>query len=132
MERCTIRDAGVKLHDWFLSSAPQSNATKQTGQGTEATTKLVSKREVVEPDKVPEVESENKPLAFTLKDIEPDHPYVQSRGLTPETAQKFGIGFFRGRGMMQNRTVFEIRNARGELVAYAGRAIEELGKLRDS
>jgi DNA primase len=126
MERCTIREAGVKLYNWFLSSASQSKTPEKVGQGSEATEKrkLVSKREV-ESDKVLEVESENKPLAFTLKDIDHVHSYLQSRGLTPETAQKFGVGFFPGRGSMSGRIVFEIHNTRGELVAYAGRSIDD-------
>jgi DNA primase len=40
-------------------------------------------------------------------------------------ARKFGIGHFSGRGMMHNRILFEIHNEKGELVAYAGRVLDD-------
>src|SRR5262249_26294899 len=52
------------------------------------------------------------------------HPYLRSRGIQEETARHFGVGFFPGRGSMQGRVVIPILNAHGELVAYAGRAID--------
>src|SRR5581483_6500368 len=41
-----------------------------------------------------------------------------------EIAQKFGVGFFSRRGSMHDRIVIPIHNAKGELVAYAGRSID--------
>src|SRR5205823_6381798 len=41
------------------------------------------------------------------------------------TAEYFGAGFFPGRGTMSGRVVIPISNERGELVAYAGRAIDD-------
>ena len=37
----------------------------------------------------------------------------------------FGIGYFPGKGSMSGRVVIPIHNERGELVAYAGRAIDQ-------
>ena len=45
--------------------------------------------------------------------------------MTEEIARTFGIGYFSGRGTMKDRIVFEIGNQQGELVAYAGRAIDD-------
>jgi DNA primase len=67
----------------------------------------------------------NEPMKFTLKGIDPAHPYLQSRGVTEEMARKFGIGYFSGRGTMKDRIVFEIHNEHGELIGYAGRVIDE-------
>jgi DNA primase len=123
IERSSIRDAAVKLHDWFLSSSIPATHTA-VGNGSEAKTEtgeLVAEKKRELPT-APEVV--NKPLTFTLKDINHTHPYVQSRGLTEDTTTLFGVGFFPGKGMMAGRCVIPIHNEVGELVAYAGRSID--------
>src|SRR6202011_5749759 len=52
------------------------------------------------------------------------HPYLNERGIDLETAQRFGAGFFPGKGSMHGRVVIPIENEVGELVAYVGRAID--------
>lgn len=83
----------------------------------------------------PPVSVENKPLAFTLKDINPLHPMIQYKGITVETAKLFGVGFFPGKGSMAGRIVFplnELIRANGDgtaqvmLVGYAGRTTLEV------
>jgi len=69
----------------------------------------------------------NKPLAFTLKDINPEHPMIQGRGISVETAREFGIGFFPGKGSMQNRVVVPLLED-GSLIGYAGRFCGEPDK----
>jgi DNA primase len=64
----------------------------------------------------------NRPLAFELRGIA-YHEYLERRGISQETATHFGVGFFPGKGSMAGRVVIPIRNESGELVAYAGRAI---------
>jgi DNA primase len=44
----------------------------------------------------------------------------QERGLTLETIMDFGVGFC-DKGMMADRIAIPIHNAKGEVVAYAGR-----------
>ena len=69
----------------------------------------------------------NEPLAFQLKHIDPAHPYLAQRGISPETAEYFGVGYFPGNSkLLKGRIVFPIWNARGEgnPVAYAGRAVD--------
>jgi DNA primase len=61
----------------------------------------------------------NVPLTFTLK-LEPGHPYLKERGLSPEIIAEFGLGYC-SRGLMGGRICIPIHNERGELVAYAGR-----------
>jgi DNA primase len=115
MESCSVRDAALKLRDWFLISTP---ASESVGKGSRPDKKLVA-------EKTSEtVEVVNPPLSFTLKDIDHQHPYLRSRGLKEATAKTFDVGLFSGRGSMSGRVVIPIHNEGGGLVAYAGRAID--------
>jgi DNA primase len=71
-----------------------------------------------------ESEARNKPLRFELTGIDHSHPYLAARGISWETAETFGVGYFPGKGLMTGRVVVPIRNEAGELVAYAGRSLE--------
>src|ERR1039458_6339960 len=51
-------------------------------------------------------------------------PMIQSRSILAETARKFGVGFFPGKGSMVGRIVFPLLENR-KLVGYAGRATLE-------
>lgn len=65
----------------------------------------------------------NEVLKFNLT---PDskHSFLEKRGLNPEQIIEFGLGF-QNRGMMKNRIVFPIHNEENNLVAYAGRWVDE-------
>jgi DNA primase len=65
----------------------------------------------------------NKPLKFTLK-VAYDHPYLKERGIEPELAEEFGVGFCK-RGMMKDHIAISIHDSDGQLVAYAGRWVSE-------
>jgi hypothetical protein len=67
-----------------------------------------------------ETPSRNEPLTFALKNIEPDHPRVKALGFQEDILTAFGVGYYRGRGMMENRIVIPIHNPSRQLVAYAG------------
>jgi hypothetical protein len=118
MERCTIREAALKLQSWFpvcaaspcesANSPPSPRAGSENGNADRSGESVV----VV-----------NKPLRFALKDIDWSHPYLAERGLKKETAFHFGVGGFSGKGSMSGRVVIPIHNKLGELVAYAGRAV---------
>ncbi len=58
-------------------------------------------------------------MTFTLK-LDLKHPYLEGRGVTPELAAAFGVGYC-ARGMMGGRIAIPIHDAAGNLVAYAGR-----------
>jgi DNA primase len=66
----------------------------------------------------------NTTLPFTLRDLDPKHPYLRDRGLTPETIGKFGLGFCRN-GRLTGRIAIPIHNLEGNLIAYAGRFVDE-------
>ena len=127
IEGCSVRDAALKLANWFNVSSE--------GDGASPPVKViapdVSKQLVAERKSEKEVthvavgSTENKPLGFALRHIDHSHPYLTARGITLETAAHFGIGFFDGKGSMHGRIVIPIHNRTGELVAYAGRAIDE-------
>lgn len=61
----------------------------------------------------------NKPLGFKL-DLDPSHPYLAERGISPEAIAEFGLGYC-SKGIMAQRIAIPIKNAKAELVGYAGR-----------
>jgi DNA primase len=69
-------------------------------------------------------EASNQPLSFTLRGVDGSHPYLKARGILPETAARFGAGFYAGPGLMSGRLVIPVHDARGNLVAYAGRSLD--------
>lgn len=66
----------------------------------------------------------NPPLAFELKKLDPDHPYIRERGISLETAVEYKIGFHAGKGSMANRVCFPLHE-NGALIGYAGRTVFE-------
>jgi DNA primase len=66
----------------------------------------------------------NAPLDFTLKGLDPEHPYLLNRGFTPETIRHFELGFC-SRGLMKDRIAIPLRNAAGQLIGYAGRVVDD-------
>ena len=67
----------------------------------------------------------NMPLTLRLK-LDPSHPYLAARGLTPQTIATFGLGYA-ARGLLKGRIAIPIHNEAGELIAYAGRWPEHEG-----
>jgi len=127
MEKCSVRDAAIKLQTWFLVPAagePHRPVGKEPhtdiSAGKEPEDALVSRKN---DDEVGKIEA-NRPLSFTLQKIDNSHQYVNERGLTDEIARTFGVGVFPGKGSMQGRFVVPIHNAEGDLIAYAGRSID--------
>src|ERR1700740_461554 len=93
MESVAVLDAAKKILEWFPANG---NSAKQ---------------EAPKPESAPKTEpvpTENTPLSFELKGIA-YHPYLESRGITKETAERFGVGFFPGKGSMAGRLVIPIR-----------------------
>jgi DNA primase len=105
MERCSVRQAALLLqHSLVDNQMPPTISTNE--------------------EPAPYTQ-ENRPLSFTLSNIDHRHPYVLSRGLSEEIAGYFGVGYYCGNGFLHGRVVIPIHNEHGELVAYSGRAIDQ-------
>lgn len=103
-EGISIRDAALLIQDWFaVRSVNGKNKAKPIRP---------------EVDSTPAV---NKPLTFTLENLDKKHSYLSERGLTAKTIETFGVGLCK-RGLFKDWIVIPIHNAAGRLVAYAGRS----------
>jgi DNA primase len=133
------REAALLLQEWFHLDGTQHAAaprrrrgrapsTPATGAG-ERQDQVTDNNQASQPARnetdaasaAATAEPVNPPLQFTFKHLDPDHLYLFERGLTQEAIAHFGLGYHRGKGMMDGRIVIPIHNERGELVAYAGR-----------
>ena len=112
MERCSIRDAALKLQEWFSVTPVSSEQIVPATKGGETYPPVAA-------------EENNKPLAFKLRPVDPGHPYLALRRVDSNTAAYFDVGFYSGNGSMEGRIIFPIHNDDGTLVAYAGRSIGE-------
>ncbi|MGH8526132.1 MAG: CHC2 zinc finger domain-containing protein [Gammaproteobacteria bacterium] len=111
MEQCSVREAAARLQQWFGVTGPAALARPAPGSARE--------RELVR-----EKEGCNPPLGFALTGVDHAHPYLEQRGIDRATAAEFGVGFYGAPGLMSGRIVIPIRNQSGEIVAYAGRALD--------
>jgi len=124
MEQIGIRQAAVKIAEWFyldaeLESPDEGDPLKRESRKSPTSPPPESKSAREPLAKAEEIGS-NKPLGFTLQNLDTRHAYLSERGLTPETVTEFGLGHC-AKGSMSGRIVIPIHNAKGELVAYAGR-----------
>ena len=108
LERCSIREAGVRIADWF--GAYRSNPMS------------MPIFPVRNPSETINAEA-NPPLTFVLQKIDAWHPYLAQRGIHIETAKTFGVGLYNGDGFLSGRIVIPIHDNAGQLVAYAGRSL---------
>jgi len=104
MEQCGLREAGLRLQDWF-SVHPSHPAPVRA---------LTLAPSAAEP---------NRPLGFALRRIDTRHPYLAQRGISSATASLFGVGMYHGAGFLAGRCVIPIRDEKSQLIAYAGRAV---------
>ena len=105
LEGCSLRQAGIRLHDWFGGSVSTPHP---------APLRPVAESSAAQP---------NRPLGFVLQGIDTRHRYLTQRGISPSTAQWFGVGMYYGAGFLAGRCVIPIRDENSLLVAYVGRAV---------
>ena len=114
MEKCSVREAALRLQQWFSGSAPVAPwALPWQSPLAVRERQLVRKKEGLNP-----------PLPFALRGVDPTHPYLTQRGIERATAVAFGVGFYSGPGLLSGRIAIPVWNQRGEIVAYAGRALD--------
>jgi DNA primase len=129
MEKADPKD-GAALHK--VAAELQKRFCPETGAVASAETKkAVAKK----PDKI-EPKSElpvviNPPLGFELKDLDAEHPYLLSRGFTPEIIEHFGLGFC-SRGLLKDRVAIPLHDVAGALVGYAGRVVDDAAITEDN
>ena len=105
LERCSLRQAGLRLQDWF--SVPPSHPAP-----------------TVAPAMTSSAAEPNRPLGFVLQGIDTRHRYLTGRGISTATARLFGVGMYHGAGFLTGRCVIPIHDENSRLVAYAGRAVK--------
>lgn len=115
MERCSMREAALRLQQWFGLSTPVLSpiALPQLAPRKVPERELVRKKEGCSP-----------PLRFALRGVDPAHPYLAQRGIDRASAVEFGVGFYAGPGLLSERIVIPIHNGCGQIVAYASRALD--------
>src|SRR5947209_15751532 len=75
MEKCSLRDAALKLAEWFPVPATSGNE-----KSPDQVLGSVSRGEIA---------AGNIALTFQLKDVDSSHAYLRERGITQETAETF-------------------------------------------
>lgn len=136
MENCSKYQAGRFLEKWFpvggstggVDKPAERVQEKEKGHGLAGGTgddkDCIAGNKDSKGNTAKGSQSEiNPPLTFTLKNLDTTHPYLLERAQA-ETIKQFGLGFC-AKGLMAGRVVIPIHNERGELVAYAGRAINQ-------
>lgn len=112
MEGCSVRDAALKLQDWFALRLPAPASSSTSARPHAELADLLTPR------------TANAPLAFRIAAVDHTHPYLAARGVDVETARLFGVGYHLGKGLMEGRIVTPIHDENGALVAYAGRSLD--------
>ncbi|HEY3856317.1 MAG TPA: CHC2 zinc finger domain-containing protein [Verrucomicrobiae bacterium] len=125
-EDISIHDAALRACEWF--SVPidevKTNGSKDEPEAAEDQSQEANAARSAKPASAPPPESTtpNPPLRFRLDKLDRAHPHFAERGITEQAIGDFGLGYFTGdKGLMVGRIAIPINNAKGELVAYAGR-----------
>lgn len=114
-EGVNIRAAALSLVRWFgLGLAAGQAPASPTGPPTEGS----------KPAPAETPPGTNVPLTFTLKTLDPAHPNLAELGIGVETLDQFDAGYC-ARGLLKGRLAIPIHNRTGELLAYAGRGLDE-------
>jgi Toprim domain/DNA primase catalytic core, N-terminal domain len=121
MDKCEPYEAASKLADWYHLNGNGNGSENKKAPRSATPPSVTSKPS--EPEAVV-----NKPLAFAgFKSINFTHEYLKKRGIFPETAKEFGVGYFAGKSSVildSHRLVIPVHNPKGELVAYVSRTLD--------
>lgn len=114
MERCTVRDAALKLAEWFSIESSAARPARP-----QAKPKPSAKKPA--PRTLAEI---NPPMKFELR-VDSSHEYGLQRGLTKETQERFGAGLCLSKGTFAGRYLIPLHDEEGRLVGYAGRSLDD-------
>lgn len=120
-ENVSVRAAALKLDSWFGLGLKGESARAEAPSAS-VETEPEAKESPPAEEKVPP--AENPPLTFTLKTLDPKHEELGVLGLAEETIEHFGAGYC-SKGLLKGRLAIPIHGSEGELLAYAGLAIED-------
>jgi len=120
-EEVSIRTAALKLDSWFELGLVAKEKPQAEAPASPVETRAASPEAPPAAKEVPP--TSNPPLAFTLKTLDPHHESLASLGFSTETIERFGAGYCM-KGLLKARLAIPIHSAQGELVAYAGLAVE--------
>lgn len=111
-EGLSLRAAGLALDRWFGLGLAASEAPAPPAEPD------------AEEPPPPAAPRANAPLAFTLKTLDSAHTSLAGLGIGAETLELFGAGYC-ARGLLKGRLAIPVCGRGGELLAYAGRALDE-------
>ncbi|MEL7282607.1 MAG: CHC2 zinc finger domain-containing protein [Pseudomonadota bacterium] len=120
---------GEDATQYKKDQTPQKAAKESKKKKSAAPKPRGKKKRETAPEPPPEVKKspamnkENAPIDVALV-LDYEHQFLADRGITPEVAESFGIGYCRV-GIMKNRIAIPIHNPGGELVAFTGRWADE-------
>lgn len=115
-EGCDLRAAAEKL---LALEGTTGNEKAPAAEATGAGARSGWREEAQAAHRRKHTPARNRTLDFRLS-LDPNHPYLTSRGLLPETVRHFGLGFCE-HGLLRGRIAIPIHDEGGRLVAYAGR-----------
>lgn len=126
----TIYEKSSSYYDWVKKDGGSLRKLVQLTLKLDSEDKIdewlkTNNFELKKVDPKPEIKSPRIYSADLLKKIIPKHDYWYSRGISKETLQPFLSGIAVGKGLLSNRYVFPIFNARKQIVGFAGRATGE-------
>ena len=132
MQECSVRDAALYLQKEFgIEASNERPSDYESPRERQNKSELVAKERSEgqgENVSTPDKELKNEALDFELQGIDSTHPYFKKRGISQETAEHFGAGFFPGKGSMSGRVVFPVHDVidgKVELIGYAGRVLDD-------
>ena len=107
LEGCSLRQAALRLQEEWRGAGMAVGEPQRASKGSPASRNL----------------DRPHPLAFSLR--LGWHPYLEERAVDPATAAWFGVGYYAGGGLLRHRIVFPIHDPEGQLVAHAGRSLDD-------
>ncbi len=143
MEDVSIKGAAQLLAEWFEVESTRKGSKRRRGkpkaveadpEGSEPESEALSGSQEAEAERPEPTEKasdadpgapefSNRPLGFSLKNLDPGHEMLEPLGFDRATVEHFEAGYC-GNGMMKGRLAIPIHSFNGELLAYAGRALD--------